>query len=287
VHKSEIAADRFTLKFPPLPPLAGEEAAFFCSGRDKRGKLYEGWAYATLPGAKGSPQEVLVELRLDTPVEQLNGFKPRLEALLKRAEFKEDEIKSILEVKIVDSTEGKRRYFEDESIIELIPGDNLRNIPITFGHELGHHITRVIAQDDAPHVGIPHKEEDRVHPNLSWDEGRAHFYAWAFTKIVKLQGERSISNDWSTETEPAQRETFVYEGLVRHYSDQSLYPNIESALKDFRKVQKLAANKDSLGHPPRTLAEFISVKQKATTDQAIAKDLDEMVKRFNLGKQDN
>jgi hypothetical protein len=153
---------------------------------------------------------------------------------------------------------------------------------------LGHHITNIIVtnvlngEDNDPDAGGAHDEANQAHPNLAWDEGRAHFYSWVFTRLARLPGERSFPTNWAEVTEPARRENYVGEGLVDHYGNRALYPTWEDALRDFRQVHRRAVENGSLGRPLRTLADFIHVKQETATG-AIAADLAVMAERFGLG----
>jgi hypothetical protein len=282
MRDDDFQGNTITLKLPALPPLAGTEVVFLGNGRDKRKNLYEGWEYVTLPGEGNSLEAVILDLRPDTLLAQFNGIKPRLRTSLESAGFTAEEIARILEVRIANSRNSSSRYWDATDTVEMPPGQNLRNGGlINLGHELGHHITNVIANDDAPHVGGSHDVHAVVHPNLAWDEGRSHFYCWAINQITRLPGERGINNNWADATEPSRRELFVYEGLVSHYGNRQLYPTIEEALQDFRNVQQQAMAPGSLGRPPRTLAEFIAVKQQTAAGR-IAEDLEAMAQRFGL-----
>jgi hypothetical protein len=283
----KFSGNACTFKVPALPPFAGKDTVFGGSGRDKRMRDFTGWQYVTLPRASDAKQEVKIELSEHSWKQFDQIVKPKLEKSFKAAGFTADEIKKILDVtilptKVEEGEAPKRRWLEGTSTIEMGDTDNLRDNALDLGHELGHHITNVIAKDATPNVGGKHDVVGKQHPELAWDEGRAHFYAWAFTRIVKLKGEYNRQN-WTKETEPANRETYVLEGLTDHYGNRKLYPTIEAALGDFRTVQQQAKAAGSLGRPPRTLEEFISVKQKAATGE-IAKDLEAMKKRFKLDK---
>jgi hypothetical protein len=274
--------NRLTLRVPALAPIAGTEAIFFGNGRDNNGRTYEGWEYISLAGVGEKSQAVIVELRPGTMAGQFESIKPVLRRSLQQSGFAEEEIDRILAVRIITPQGGRARYHANTNTIELPPETNVRTNSVNLGHELGHHITNIIANDNPPNVGGGHDVNDVLPPEGAWDEGRAHFYSWAFVRLARLPGEGPIVNTWTGVTTPDQRQLFVFSALTDHYGNRALYPTLQDALRDFRNVHQQAKTQNSLGRPPRTVAEFISVKQQTATGP-MAQDLEVMAGRFGVG----
>lgn len=168
-------------------------------------------------------------------------------------------------------------------------------------HEWGHRVQEVLAYDrrvdwfsaggktEGPWAPDPEKNEWRA-----FDEARANFYSQLFTAALRYPGDR-------TYTEAAAKPHIgkcancpgvLAAAMVTHYRDPALYGNALEIARDLRAVNDEGAA--TLGHPPRTYAEFVKAKESlldrqraagaitAERAEAIKKQLRETNARFKL-----
>lgn len=165
----------------------------------------------------------------------------------------------------------------------------------TLLHEWGHHIAAVLSPDPGVEdlVGQPGHElwVRAQNRETAWDEARAHFLAQELA--------RALSMPRTNELAPAralgqagrqppggggQMEGIVATAMLDHYQ-RTGYGTPEKVLADFVAVE--AAVRQQIGHPPRTVEEFLAGKlaymdSRQDTPLAQRQDLSRLAERYRL-----
>jgi hypothetical protein len=134
-------------------------------------------------------------------------------------------------------------------------------------HEWGHRVQDVLAPDLRASFSVGGRTEGpwaNDPDNNGWrafDEARANFYAQLFTASLRYPGDKSY-NEATAKPFVGKCSTcpgYLAAAMVTHYRDPTLYKNALEIARDVREVHDEAVR--SLGHAPRTYAEFVKAKE--------------------------